>query len=182
MFLSTVIFGDASLSRTLRKANIEKARVLLITIDDVINSIIAEKAKELNPKIRVVAGVFRDEPASMLKSSADVDVAISTTLATTQLFLAGVLYDVFLSAPPIAPVKVEKSSGIECKRIKELEDRGISVLAILTGKGWVVPDKDRIIERNGVVLIQIWCISFTVHNEQDLHSFVIILQVLEAET
>ncbi len=151
-----VIFGDASLSRTLRKANIEKARVLLITIDDdLTNSIIAEKAKELNPKIRVVARVFRDELANMLKSSGDVDVTISTTLATSQLFLAGALYNVFLSAPPLAPVKVEKGSNIEGKSIKELKDQGISVLGILTEGGWVVPEKDRVIERDDVILIQI---------------------------
>ena len=151
-----IIFGDASLSRTLRKANIGKARVLLITIDDdLTNSVIAEKAKEINPNIRVVARVFRDELANMLRSSGDVDVTISTTLAAYHLFLAGVLYDVFLLVPPLAPVKVEEGSDIEGKSVRELEGEGISVLGILTERGWVTPPKDRIIRENDVILIQI---------------------------
>jgi Trk K+ transport system NAD-binding subunit len=128
----------------------------LITIDDdLTNSIIAEKAKELNPRIRIVARVFRDELARMLKSSGDVDVAISTTLATSQLFLAGAQYDVELTIPPIAPVKVERDSEMNGKSIKELEDLGISVIGLLVEGKWAVPPRDHIVKQGDVLLLQL---------------------------
>jgi len=151
-----VIFGDASLSRTLKRANVKKAKALLITIDDdLINSVIAERAKELNPSIRIVARVFREELAKMLRSSGDVDVAISTTLASSQLFLAGALYDVVISVPPLAPVRVEKGSEMEGKNVGELEEMGVYVIGVLVGDKWIAPPKDRIIKQGDVILVQL---------------------------
>ena len=150
------VFGDASLLRTLTTANVEKARALVMTIDDDLkNSVIADRAKKMNADLRIVVRVFRDEIARMLRSSGDADVGISTSLASSPLFLAAITNEIVLTAPPLASIKVEEGSEIDGKGLREIEGMGMGVLALLDGDRWETPPKNYRSKSGDVLLIRL---------------------------
>ncbi len=62
------IYGDASNPEILAHAHLDKARVLLCTIPDyVAMELTAKNALRINPKLDVIARVYRDADAEMLK-------------------------------------------------------------------------------------------------------------------
>ncbi|OGY23281.1 MAG: hypothetical protein A2Y57_03670 [Candidatus Woykebacteria bacterium RBG_13_40_7b] len=64
-----VIFGDASEEEILKAAMVEEAKALIITYPDQLSASIAiEKAKRLNPNIKILARAHRDIDVEELKS------------------------------------------------------------------------------------------------------------------
>ncbi len=127
-----VIVGDPSLSSTLVKAGIKNAKALIITLDnDLLNAVIAGKAKDLNPDIRVTARIFREEVSKLLIESGKIDVAVSTSQASVPLFITGEKFDIETEAPPTIPVKIRKDISVE-----EIENMGFRIVAVLENGLW----------------------------------------------
>jgi CPA2 family monovalent cation:H+ antiporter-2 len=62
------IYGDASNPEILAHASLDKARVLICTIPDyVAEELTARNARQINPKLDIVARVHRDRDAALLK-------------------------------------------------------------------------------------------------------------------
>jgi len=54
-----VIFGDATLTSVLRTANVEKAKAIIISINnDYLNPVIADRARKLNPKAKIIVRIY----------------------------------------------------------------------------------------------------------------------------
>ena len=69
------IYGDASNPRVLSRANLAKARTLVVTFPDPMAVIATVKnALEINPKLKVVARVHRVQEAELLRTLGDVEL------------------------------------------------------------------------------------------------------------
>ena len=149
-----VIFGDARLSSTLLEAGIEKARTIMITVnDDVVNSAIAKKAKELNPGIRVVARIYGDEFADMLLKSGYADEVVSTTAIAALSCVASCFLDVEFQLPGLVAIKIHEGSKAIGMTVREVEEGiGISVLATLRGGRWI-RDAGLLIEEGDTIVV-----------------------------
>lgn len=95
-----VIFGDAENEETLKKAGIERARVVLVcTNKDFVNLGIALKARELNEQARIILRLFEDEIVDDLKASLKVDAIISRSavaaLSFTYAAIGGEIIETF---------------------------------------------------------------------------------------
>lgn len=95
-----VIFGDAENEETLKKAGIERARVVLVcTNKDFVNLGIAFKARELNQQARIILRLFEDEIVDDLKASLKVDAIISRSavaaLSFTYAAIGGEIIETF---------------------------------------------------------------------------------------
>ena len=127
-----VVVGNPSLSSTLSKAGVERAKALIITLDnDLLNAVIAGKAKDLNPNIRVTARIFREEVSKLLIESGKIDVAVSTSHASVPLFITGEKFDIDTEAPPTIPVKIKEDISV-----RKIEDMGFRVVAVLENGLW----------------------------------------------
>jgi len=68
----TSIFGDASSNDILKQANIEKAKALVIALPDVKElDVVIKHAKELNPKIKIVARTHQERAKALDQSLVD---------------------------------------------------------------------------------------------------------------
>jgi Trk K+ transport system NAD-binding subunit len=84
-----LIFGDASQRPILEKANVQKARALIVvTNDDLVNFKIATIAKELNPNLRTVIRAFDVAFSKKVTELFDIDAAISTSAIAAPAFVA----------------------------------------------------------------------------------------------
>ena len=83
-----VLFGEARLRQTLEKANVEKARsVVLATDDDLTNLDAALTAREIRPEIPVVVRLFDDTLARKVATTFKLP-AISTSQVSAPAFVA----------------------------------------------------------------------------------------------
>ncbi|MFN8458581.1 MAG: NAD(P)-binding protein [Anaerolineae bacterium] len=95
-----VIFGDAEDEETLKKAGLERAKVVLVcTNKDFVNLSIAFKARELNQQARIILRLFEDEIVDDLKTSLQVDAIISRSavaaLSFTYAAIGGEIIETF---------------------------------------------------------------------------------------
>ena len=62
------IYGDASNPEILKHANLDRARILVCTIPDyVAEELTARNAREINPKLDIVARIRRDSDVELLR-------------------------------------------------------------------------------------------------------------------
>lgn len=149
-----VVLGDATHEETLKTAGIERAKALIITVNnDTINMVIAQKAKKLNPKIRVVSRIYSEELAELAMKSGFSDEALSTTKLVYGMFIAGSLVDIE-PLPEIIPVKINEKSKITGKMVGEIEDKyGIMILAVVKKSGEIIRDRNYRIHMNDTVIM-----------------------------
>jgi len=149
-----VVLGDATHEETLKTAGIERAKALIITVNnDTINMVIAQKAKKLNPKIRVVNRIYSEELAELAVKSGFSDEALSTTKLVYGMFIAGSLVDIE-PLPEIISVKINEKSKIAGKKVGEIEDKyGILILAVVKKSGEIIRDRNYRIDINDTVIV-----------------------------
>ena len=149
-----VVLGDATHEETLKTAGIERAKALIITVNnDTINMVIAQKAKKLNPKIRVVSRIYSEELAELAVKSGFSDEALSTTKLVYGMFIAGSLVDIE-PLPEIISVKINEKSKIAGKKVGEIEDKyGILILAVVKKSGEIIRDRNYRIDINDTVIV-----------------------------
>lgn len=146
-----VVFGDATVSETLERAGVRRARAIIITINnDLINPIIAEHAKKLNPRIRTVVRIFNDELADMLRESPYIDEVISTTGIAHTFFAFGAFFDVAVEESVVA---LRVGSHLAGKSIRELARLGVDVAAVKRGEIWLHAAPDLVLREGDVILV-----------------------------
>lgn len=128
-----VIFGDERHRRTLEKANVEKARaIILATDDDLANLDAALTAREMKPDIRVVMRLFDETLARKMTAAFNLS-AISTSQVSAPAFVAAatgrnVLHSFQLDGRTIhvADMQIAKLAG---RKLPDLErDFEVSVV------------------------------------------------------
>ena len=128
-----VIFGDATSRNILKSAGIENARAVIISINnDTINPIIAERAKEINPNVKVIARVYWDEIANLLLKSKFADEVLSTTALSVAKYIVGCYHDIATEIPPPIPLRINKNSPIITMTPETFEEKtSLNILAII---------------------------------------------------
>jgi voltage-gated potassium channel len=159
------VVGDATDNETLRNAGIERALGLFaVTGDDNLNLVISLSARQLNPKIRVVARCEESRNAEKLQR-AGADSAVSPTriggmrIASEMLRPAVVSFlDVMLRRDDLA-LRIEElpvPAALVGRTLAALElqrFRTLLLLAVRTGEGWTYnPPRDYVV-RAGETLI-----------------------------
>jgi Trk K+ transport system NAD-binding subunit len=87
-----VIFGDLRWSTFLTEAGVKEATAIVsCTEDDMMNLQIALRARQLNPKIRVVMRIFNDELNEQLRQTFGVNSAYSTSALASPDFVSAAL-------------------------------------------------------------------------------------------
>lgn len=146
-----IVFGDATVTDVLLKASVDKAKAIIIAInDDTTNTVIAEKAKRINPRIRTVVRIFNDELASVLSKNPSFDEILSTTGISRSLFVFGALFDVAVEEDLLA---IRVRSELAGRRIREIETLGVSVVAVKREGLWMKFTKDTAIKEGDVIVI-----------------------------
>ena len=148
-----VIVGDPAQSSTLRDAGVDKARAVVVTVDDdTLNLMVAEKAKEINRGVRVVVRMFREELANIAVSSGFADEALSTSYLSFPMFVASCFVDVEL-VEGLVPIKAREGSRLVGLKLSEVEvSYGVTALALIRD-GKVVRDPDARVSAGDVVLV-----------------------------
>jgi Trk K+ transport system NAD-binding subunit len=89
---ATVITGDARQPDAFRRANVDGARSIVVaSSDDLANLEIALSAREANPRVRIVVRLFDEEFASRVRSTFDIDYALSPAALAAPAFAAAAL-------------------------------------------------------------------------------------------
>jgi len=148
-----VIFGDATSREILSKAGIKKAHAIVIAFNnDVLNPVVAQRAKELNPDIKVVARVYWDEIAEILLRSKYAEEVLSSTAIAVPKYILGCYFDIDMEIPPAIPIKFQENSKIIGKKITELEQMiQIHVLGIVR-KGLLIKDRNETIHPEDTII------------------------------
>ncbi len=145
-----IIFGDARSAVVLREAGVKRASTLISTVDDdLTNTVIAERAKEENPSIKVVARVYRDEIGQVLKSSGKVDVVFSTSDLVHAVVTASALFPVEMDVPIPVPMVLNEE-------VRRLVRKGLaSPIALLGGGKWKPVSSLEGVKEGSVLLMQL---------------------------
>lgn len=159
-----LIRGSATSLRTLKKAGIENAKGIIITgEDETRNVVLAKKAKILNPEIRTVMRIFREETAEIYKKTGYVDEFISSSLIANMVYVLGCYLNVDVQYPPTIRFIVESNSHMIDKQRDSIEkSTGITILGIMRRKN--------IIREN--VIIELGDRLFIYGNPADFKSFI----------
>jgi len=135
-----IVFGDATITDTLIRAGIEKARAIIIAVNnDTLNALIAEKAKKINPRVRTVVRIFSDELASLLTANPNFDEIMSTTSISKRFFVFGSFFDVVIEDELIS---IKASKKLVGKTVRNIESLGVNIIAIKRGSHWIKVSED----------------------------------------
>jgi voltage-gated potassium channel len=160
------VYGDPSEDRVLKKAMIDDATSIIIASrNDSENTFVAIAARQLNPKIKIIARVDSSETVPIYKN-VDVDVIIDPQEVTLKTLVKNALApyaaDFFDEISLFKNVKmgqfqVSKDSLISGRRISDTNLRvktGASIVAILKGDEMHPnPSTDTVIQENDVLLV-----------------------------
>jgi voltage-gated potassium channel len=160
------VHGDASEDRVLKKAMIDNATsIILASRNDSENTFVAIAARQLNPKIKIIARVDSSETVPIYRN-VDVDVIIDPQEITLKYLVKNALApyatDLFdeislFNNVNMGQFQVSKDSQITGKRLKDSSLRsetGASVVAILKGDEMHPnPTAETIIHENDVLLL-----------------------------
>ena len=87
------MIGDARTSETLLRAGAEKAAAILaVTDDDATNLAIGLAAKRVNPGIRTILRIFDPDFAEKVRSTLDIDLAVSAPAIAASSFVGAALH------------------------------------------------------------------------------------------
>lgn len=160
------INGDPSEDRVLEKAMITDATsIILASRNDSENTFIAMAARQLNPKIKIIARVDSSETVPIYKN-VDVDVIIDPQEVTLKTLVKNALApyatDFFdemslFKNVNLGQFQVSKESLVSGKQISDTNLRvktGASIVAILKGdEMFPNPSTDTFIQENDVLLV-----------------------------
>ncbi len=141
-----VITDDARRTETLRDAQIEHARcVIICTGNDLTNLEIALAARELNPQGRIALRLFNDALADRAEKFLGVQVAVSTSAiaapalvaAAVRRFVAHAFY-VGEHLFHVAEITVDEGSRWMERTVGDLERRALSIVLLRRSDGRVV--------------------------------------------
>ncbi|MHA1582492.1 MAG: potassium channel family protein [Candidatus Baldrarchaeia archaeon] len=149
-----VIFGDATLTSVLTAANVEKARAIIISINnDYLNPVIADHVRKLNPKAKIIVRIYNDDIANLLRKSGAADEILSTSKALVLEYIMGCFLDLITEIPRPLAIKVHKNSKLVNMSVKEVENlTKIKILYILRGSEWIVA-QGQTIKANDVLFV-----------------------------
>jgi Trk K+ transport system NAD-binding subunit len=83
----TMIDGDGRLADTLARANLDSAEALVVTTsDDAVNFEIIMRARDLNPKVRIVARTWDNQYAKQLREFLGVERIVSSAEVSAPIF------------------------------------------------------------------------------------------------
>ncbi len=150
-----VIFGNAINESVLMSAGIKNAKSIILAMnDDMNNPIIAEKAKKLNPDIKVVARIYSTEMADLLLRSKYADEVLSTSSMSVAKYIISSYFDIATEIPPTLTIKISKSDMLVGMKSSDIEEKtGVKILAIIRD-GDLIRTFDRILYND--VLIIFW--------------------------
>jgi Trk K+ transport system NAD-binding subunit len=142
------IVGDGSRQNTLERANVSRARALVVmTADDVVNLEYALRGRELRENIRVVLRLFDGDFADRIKRIFNITVSRSVSFLAAPAFAAGMVgrevigtIGVRRRVLLVADVPVQAGSWLEGRRIHEVYEPGEARVVALFNDG--VPDGD----------------------------------------
>ncbi|MFW9993732.1 MAG: potassium channel family protein [Candidatus Odinarchaeota archaeon] len=155
----SLMYGDATETTLLLKANIEKARAILVaTNDDLVNLKIASKAKKLNPNLRTIVRTFDQDFASQISQLLDIDAAYSTSAIAAPAFVAASFEDGIIQTLYQKEIQkryhlaeIEFTSNAPEVSVGELENRyPITIIAINNA---VHPQEEDIVKGSDRVLL-----------------------------
>lgn len=134
-----VILGDASVQDILLKAKVNTAKALIIAVnDDSLNHKIAYKAKTLAPQVKVIARVYDDEMANILKTSGYADEVLSSTAISVRNYIMGSFIDVVTEIDAPIVIKITPNLLKAKKTRNEMEKEfGVNILAIYRDGKWL---------------------------------------------
>lgn len=160
------VHGDPSEDRVLKRAMIDDATsIILASRNDSENTFVAIAARQLNPKIKIIARVDSSETVPIFKN-VDVDVIIDPQEVTLKMLVKNALApyatDFFDEVSLFKNVnmgqfQLSKDSLISGKQISDTNLRGktgASIVAILKGDEMHPnPSTDTVIQENDVLLV-----------------------------
>jgi Trk K+ transport system NAD-binding subunit len=146
-----VLVGDGRFRDNLHQLSTDTARVVLaVTDDDLVNLEAALLAKDLNPKVKVVARLFDAALAERAQRQLGIDVCRSMSMLAAPAFVAATFGEGGLSTLErggrlwlLAEQPIEEGSDAAGSKITELEQPGdVQVLAVRSkaGERWS-PDR-----------------------------------------
>ncbi len=149
-----VVFGDATVPEVLLKANIKKARSLIVTVNnDHDNLAIGKIAKNLNPRIKVVLRIFDEDIAELAMKAGIADEVLSTTKVAVKNYIIGA----YLNIAPfkLSPITIEISKGspLKGKKVRDVEKFGVKIAIIIRGEEYIKPSLDDELREGDYVLI-----------------------------
>ncbi len=149
-----VVLGDARHEWVLKRAGVERAAALIITVnDDTLNLVVSEKAKKLNPSLRVIARIYSEDLAEIAVKSGYADKAFSTTKIVYPLFVAACFCDVS-PAPNLVPVRVPEGSPLVGVTLREAENAlGFPVLAAVKSDGSLAREPEYRLGAGDVIVV-----------------------------
>ena len=150
-----IVFGHAAMEDTLLKANIRKAKAIIIAINnDSMNMIIAEKAKKLNPSIKTVVRIFNESLAKLAQQSGYADEVLSTTAISVDTYIVGAFLDVIQEMRTPIAIRVSDKVWFRGMSIRDIEEKaGIKILAINREGDWIRVTDETIIKSGDSVII-----------------------------
>ena len=154
-----VVQGDATDDATLKLAGVEHARGLITTIDSDANNVyVTLSARALNPDIFIVGRANADgADAKLLQAGAD-RVVSPYTMAGRRIAELATRPNVadFLDAAlshgdmrfSLEEIAIEAGGPLAGRRVEDLRDRGVFVLAVVDGRGELLanPSADRVLD------------------------------------
>ncbi len=132
-----LLFGDAKDACVLEEANVREAATIVFASNDFLaNFEISLKAKEMNPRIRVVLRMFEQELAESFKKRFNIDSVFSVSaLAAPPFAISALTKHVIINTFEIhgkllifSRFCVGENSGLLGKTIRELEKLNLSVI------------------------------------------------------
>jgi voltage-gated potassium channel len=159
-----VIVDDARRPETLKDAQIERARCLLIcTGNDLTNLEIALTARELNPNLRIVMRLFSDELAERAQKFLGVQVALSSSAIAAPAMVAAALSKSLVHAFyvgehlfHVAEINLEETSPLSGLTVGDLERRSsVSVVLLRRSDGTLVhhPSANTLLQSGDTLVI-----------------------------
>ncbi len=139
-----IIFGNALNPDVLKDAGIQQAKAVIIAVNnDLLNARIAERVKELNPKIKVVVRIYDDSLAGLLIKSGTADEVISPMNTAVSSYLVGAFLNISARDQNIITLEIDENSKLSGITVEDIEEEtGIKVLAIMRNGKWMYPTKE----------------------------------------
>lgn len=144
----TMIDGDARLADTLARANLDTAEALVVTTsDDAVNFEIIMRARDLNPRVRIVARTWDSQYAKQLREFLGVERIVSSAEVSAPIFAgAAVGADITQTihvknrAYVLARLTVTAGAHFEGRTVGSIQDRYDVDIVLLVREGDIEAD------------------------------------------
>lgn len=157
---ATIIEGEATEPKILEEAGIEKADVLVATINEGSNLLACLVAKKLNKECKTVARISHKEYEEIFKKSG-VDIVVYPEDAVASYLdelvtNPGIIDLAFIREKDVTILEfaVNEESDLIGKEVKEIKcPKGSLIISISKGKDFVVPNGKSILKKGDKILV-----------------------------